>query len=57
MSVYNDIYISNKPVGVIAVDFNPDQFTRDFVLLDKEDFLKILHLARELGWATPETAA
>ena len=50
MSIYNDISVKNEPVGRIIVDCAPDQYRRDTVNLDQEDYERIQTLAKELGW-------
>jgi len=49
MSIYNDIH-SNPAREQIVVDCQPDQYSRDTVCLDKEDFEEIQEQAKKLGW-------
>jgi len=58
MSVYNDIHILRRPDGGddrIGIVCNPDQFTKDRVALDWEDYQRIVELAQDLGWEPKAT--
>lgn len=51
MSIYNDIYIGGSDeLRGIVVNCQPDQFQKDMVKLDKDDYVAIRHLAQELDW-------
>lgn len=52
MSVYNDIYKGQRKNGekYIGIICNPDQYSKDSITLDEDDYWEIREKARQLGW-------